>query len=78
MVQVHTVYEASAWRNKVDGLQQGTAFRSHAAAVAEGRAIALELGCTHDVHDVDGRVVDHHDYASDVHPDWVGPVRWTA
>lgn len=78
MVQVHTVYEGSAWRNKVDGLQQGTALRSHAAAVAAGRSIARELGCSHDVHDVDGRVVEHQDYTPGARSEWAGAAQWTA
>ena len=77
MVQVHTVYDRSAWRNLVDGLQQGVATANRSAAVAQGRAIARDFGCTHDVHDVDGRVVEHQDYGALVPTPWPGAVRYT-
>lgn len=78
MVQVHTVHDRSAWRNLVDGLQQGVATPSRSAAVAEGRAIAIDLCCTHDVHDVDGRVVEHQDYGVAMPGTWPGAIRYTA
>ena len=58
MVQVHTVHEGSTWRNRVDGLQQGTAYEDRACAVAAGRLIVSELGGTYVAHDIDGRVVE--------------------
>lgn len=77
MAHVHTVFEASRWRNLVDGLQQGTAWTDRSCAVAAGRSIAAELGGTHDVHDVDGRVIDHEEYPQ--RPlDLPGPLRYTA
>ena len=36
MIQVHTVFEAAAWRNKVDGLQQGGPYAERLSAVAQG------------------------------------------
>lgn len=78
MVQVHTVYEGSAWRNKVDGLQQGTVCPNRTAAVGEGRRIAIELSCSHAVHDVDGRVVERVDYGSTAPGVWPGAMRYTA
>ncbi len=62
MIQVRTVYEAPTWRNMVDGLQQGVAHSSFAAARAAGRAIAIELGGSHEVHDTDGSVLERHVY----------------
>ena len=78
MVQVHTVYKRSAWRNLVDGLQQGIAAGSRTTAVAEGRAIATDLCCAHHVHDVDGRVVEHEDYGAAVPCQWPGAITYTA
>ena len=78
MVQVHTVYERSAWRNLVDGLQQGVAAVSRRTAVAQGRAIAVDLHCSHDVHDVDGRVVEHDDHGVAMQGAWPGAIRYTA
>lgn len=78
MVQVHTVYEGSAWRNKVDGLQQGTACPHRSTAVADGRSIAIDLACRHAVHDVDGRVVESIDYGSAEPGVWPGAMRYTA
>lgn len=78
MVQVHTVYDRAAWRNFVDGLQQGVARPNRSAAVAEGRAIARDLCCTHDVHDVDGRIVEHEDYRLETETTWPGATRYTA
>ncbi|WP_199425093.1 hypothetical protein [Actinotalea solisilvae] len=78
MVQVHTVYESSAWRNKVDGLQQGTACPNRTTAVAEGRHIAIDLACRHAVHDVDGRVIETVDYGSAEPGLWPGAMRYTA
>ena len=62
MIQVRTVYEAPSWRNMVDGLQQGVAYSSFVAAAAAGRAIAMELGGSHEVQDTDGSVLEHHVY----------------
>ena len=36
VIQVHTVFEAAAWRNKVDGLQQGGPYAERLSAVAQG------------------------------------------
>lgn len=66
MVQVHTVYEGSKWRNRVDGLQQGTAYDDRACAVAAGRLIVSELGGTYVAHDIDGRVLER--WMSDARP----------
>jgi Uncharacterized protein conserved in bacteria (DUF2188) len=74
MVQVHTVFEAAAWRNKVDGLQQGTPHTDRVSAVAEGRQVAVELQAAHTVHDVDGSVVEQRRYGSPVSRRWVDPV----
>lgn len=76
MVHVRTVFESDRWRNKVDGLQQGTPTPDRSAAVAAGRAILAELGGTHDVHDVDGRVVEHTEQP--VALDATGPLRYIA
>ncbi|WP_182111851.1 DUF2188 domain-containing protein [Actinotalea sp. JY-7876] len=78
MVQVHTVYEAYTWRNMVDGLQQGTPWTSRTTAVAEGRAIAIELACEHSVHDVDGSVLERRDYGAAEPGVWPGAMRYTA
>ena len=47
----------------VDGLQQGIAYSSFVAAKAAGRAIAIDLGASHEVQDTDGAVLEHHVYA---------------
>lgn len=78
MVQVHTVYESSAWRNKVDGLQQGRACANRTSAVAEGRHIALDLACRHAVHDVDGRIIESVDYGAAEPGVWPGAMQYTA
>lgn len=78
MVQVHTVYESHAWRNMVDGLQQGIPYTSRACAVADGRSIAVDLGASLYLHDVDGTVLDHCVYdPSDVVAE-LGAMRYTA
>jgi hypothetical protein len=77
MVQVHTLYEGSAWRNKVDGLQQGVAHASRTAALTAGRAIAAELGAEHHLHDVDGTVVERHVYETGA-VGWLGAMAYTA
>ena len=76
MIQVHTVFEQSAWRNKVDGLQQGGPYGDRLAAVAYGRRIALELRGAHIVHDIDGTVLEHHRYGSARARRWVDPVQY--
>lgn len=78
MIQVHTVFEASGWRNKVDGLQQGPPFSDRLAAAAEGRRIALDLRAAHIVHDVDGTVLEHHRYGTARIRAWVDPVQYHA
>lgn len=76
MIQVHTVFEASGWRNKVDGLQQGPPYADRLTATAQGRRIALELRGAHIVHDVDGSVLEHHRYGTARARAWVDPVRF--
>ncbi len=76
VIQVHTVLEATGWRNKVDGLHQGPAYTERFAAAAEGRRIALELRGAHVVHDVDGTVVEHHRYGSAHVRRWVDPAQY--
>jgi hypothetical protein len=76
MIQVHTVYETSGWRNKVDGLQQGPPFPDRLAAAAQGRLIALELRGAHIVHDVDGTIIEQHRYGTTRVRSWVDPVRF--
>lgn len=78
MVQVHTVYESHAWRNKVDGLQQGIAHTSRPCAVAAGRGITAGLGGSHFIHDVDGSLLDQYvyDLADDVSA--LGAMRYIA
>lgn len=76
MVHVRTVFDGDRWRNKVDGLQQGSPTPDRSAAVAAGRAIAAELGGSHDVHDVDGRVVEHTEHPSG--NDRTGPLQYIA
>ena len=78
MVQVHTLYESSAWRNKVDGLQQGVPHTTRASAVAAGRSIAMELGAVHYLHDIDGTVTDQHVYDSGQSEGWHGAMAYTA
>lgn len=78
MVQVHTVFEASAWRNKVDGLRQGRLHPARASAVAEGRRIAVELHATHVVHDVDGTITEQHRYGSSSSRRWLDSMQYTA
>ncbi|WP_066583090.1 hypothetical protein [Cellulomonas timonensis] len=48
----------------VDGLQQGITYSSFVAAKAAGRAIAIDLGGSHEVQDTDGSVLEHHVYGS--------------
>lgn len=76
MIQVHTVFEASGWRNKVDGLQQGPPFSDRLVAAAQGRRIAIELRGAHFVHDVDGTVLEHHRYGTAHVRPWLDPVRF--
>jgi len=78
VIQVHTVFEAAAWRNKVDGLQQGGPYAERLSAVAQGRRVALELRAAHIVHDVDGSVLEHHRYGSTRTRHWVDPVQYHA
>ena len=84
MVQVHTLYEASAWRNRVDGLQQGVAHPTRSVAVSAGRNIASDLGARHYVHDVDGVVLEQHVYDRQesgrvgAESGWVGAMVYTA
>lgn len=66
MVQVHTIHDGGRWRNRVDGLQQGTAYDDRSCAVAAGRLIVSELGGTFYGHDVDGHVVES--WASSARP----------
>lgn len=78
MVMIHTVYEAGAWRTKVDGLQQGTSYDDQACAVSAARVIAAELGGTLVVHDTDGHELErttHTGRPTDVD---LGPLRYTA
>ncbi len=76
MIQVHTVFEAAGWRNKVDGLQQGPPFADRLTATAEGRRIALDLRGAHIVHDVDGTVLENHRYGTAHVRAWVDPVQY--
>lgn len=76
MFQVHTIFESGAWRNRVDGLQQGAAHPTSSAATAAGRAIAQELRGVHVVHDFDGVVVEQHRYGPPQRRRWVDPVRY--
>lgn len=78
MYQVHTVFEAGTWRNKVNGLAQGQAFAARQSAVAAGRAIALELHAVHVVHDMDGRVLEQHRYGPARVRRWVDPVLYSS
>ncbi len=78
MYQVHTVFEAENWRNKVNGLAQGPAFADRRPAVVAGRAIAVELHGIHVVHDVDGRVLEQHRYGTARVRRWVDPVLYTS
>jgi hypothetical protein len=78
MYQVHTVFEAGTWRNKVNGLAQGQAFTARQSAVAAGRAIALELHAVHVVHDMDGRVLEPHRYGPARVRRWVDPVLYNS
>ena len=78
MVQVHTVYEGYAWRNKVDGLQQGIPYNDRACAVAAGRNIAIEVGASLYLHDVDGTVLDYCVYGPSEEVTPLGAMRYTA
>lgn len=78
MVQVHTVYEGYAWRNKVDGLQQGIPYADRTTAVAAGRLIAIEVGAALYLHDVDGTVLDHCVYEPSQTISALGAMRYTA
>lgn len=78
MFQVHTVYEAETWRNKVNGLAQGPGFSARPLAVAAGRAIAVELHAVHVVHDLDGRILEQHRYGPARVRRWVDPVIYTS
>lgn len=78
MFQVHTVFEAEQWRNKVNGLAQGLAYAARPAAVAAGRSIAAELHGVHVVHDLDGRILEQHRYGPARVRRWVDPVLYTS
>ena len=78
MVQVHTVYESHAWRNKVDGLQQGIPYTSRSCAVAAGRTIACDLGASLYLHDVDGTLLDYCVYDTSDEVVALGAMRYTA
>ncbi|MFI2754906.1 hypothetical protein ACGIF2_15860 [Cellulomonas sp. P22] len=77
MIQVRTVYEAPTWRNMVDGLQQGSAYTSLAAAIAAGRATAIELQGTHEVRDSDGSLLERHSYSTSAERTGPGPSLYT-